>query len=328
MVNEPSEVTAITQDRPEPSPPMAVLPLNPSAKLDQEPNPFEESFSTVANTTTATPLSSNNNTKKPVLPPVAAITSPVPPLLRSGVLPKDVANQFAWDSLHTGPLSPSMLQGPSRPSIPQQQGQEHMSSTRDNHERLNNNTTTNNDDTKRSGSLCSGSSSSSSSSSSNTTITGENHHANKKRPRSNSKDEDDEKRRNFLERNRIAALKCRQRKKKWLSNLQTRVEYLTNDNEQLQMQANTLREEIVHLKTLLLAHKDCPVATGNNPAVAVAAAAAAANNITADTHPHPQRQQCISGASTSPSQHHLPHHNQSSIMTFPVTSSASRVWRY
>ena len=109
---------------------MAVLPLNPSAKLDQEPNPFEESFSTVTNTTTTTPLSSNNNTKKPVLPPVAAITSPVPPLLRSGVLPKDVANQFAWDSLHTGPLSPSMLQGPSRPSIQQQQGQNHMSSTR------------------------------------------------------------------------------------------------------------------------------------------------------------------------------------------------------
>ena len=126
----------------------------------------------------------------------------------------------------------------------------------------------------------------------------------------------------------IAALKCRQRKKKWLSNLQTRVEYLTNDNEQLQMQANTLREEIVHLKTLLLAHKDCPVATGNNPAVAVAAAATAGNNITADTHPHPQRQQCISGASTSPSQHHHPHPHQSSIMAFPVTSSASRVWRY
>ncbi|CDS03502.1 hypothetical protein LRAMOSA00904 [Lichtheimia ramosa] len=197
MVNEPSEVTVTTgqpQDRPEPSPPMAVLPLNPSAKLDQEPNPFEESFSTAANNN---PSSSNNGTKKPVLPPVAAITSPVPPLLRSGVLPKDVANQFAWDSLRAGPLSPSMLQGPSQPST-SQQGQEHMSSTRDN---LNNNTTTGviiNNGAKRSGSLCSGSSSSSS-----TTITGENHHASKKRSRSNSKDEDDEKRRNFLERNRI-----------------------------------------------------------------------------------------------------------------------------
>lgn len=107
---------------------MAVLPLIPSAKLDQEPNPFEESFSTAANNN---PSSSNNGTKKPVLPPVAAITSPVPPLLRSGVLPKDVANQFAWDSLRAGPLSPSMLQGPSQLSK-SQQGQEHMSSTRGN----------------------------------------------------------------------------------------------------------------------------------------------------------------------------------------------------
>ena len=57
-----------------------------------------------------------------------------------------------------------------------------------------------------------------------------------------------------------AALKCRQRKKQWLNNLQARVEYLTNDNEQLQVQSNVLREEIVNLKTLLLAHKDCPIA--------------------------------------------------------------------
>lgn len=119
----------------EPSPPMAVLPLNPSAKLDQEPNPFEESFSTAANhdptTLSSSSSSSSNNNKKPVLPPVAAITSPAPPLLRSGVLPKDVANQFAWDSLRAGPLSPSMLQGPSsHPSISQQQTQETISSTR------------------------------------------------------------------------------------------------------------------------------------------------------------------------------------------------------
>ncbi|RGB34842.1 hypothetical protein C1646_613590, partial [Rhizophagus diaphanus] len=69
---------------------------------------------------------------------------------------------------------------------------------------------------------------------------------------------DEEKRRNFLERNRQAALKCRQRKKQWLANLQAKVEYLTNDNETLQSQAQSLREEILNLKTLLLAHKDCP----------------------------------------------------------------------
>lgn len=37
------------------------------------------------------------------------------------------------------------------------------------------------------------------------------------------------------------------------------MEYLTNDNEQLQRQAAALREEIANLKTLLLAHKDCPL---------------------------------------------------------------------
>ncbi|KAI1314528.1 hypothetical protein EDD11_002044 [Mortierella claussenii] len=75
--------------------------------------------------------------------------------------------------------------------------------------------------------------------------------------------DEEEKRKNFLERNRQAALKCRQRKKQWLANLQQKVEYLTNDNEHLQNQTVALRDEIIHLKALLLAHKDCPVAQAN-----------------------------------------------------------------
>ncbi|KAM3588767.1 Transcription factor [Umbelopsis sp. WA50703] len=75
--------------------------------------------------------------------------------------------------------------------------------------------------------------------------------------------DDSEKRKNFLERNRQAALKCRQRKKQWLADLQTKVEYLANDNENLQNQATSLREEIINIKTLLLAHKDCAVAQAN-----------------------------------------------------------------
>ncbi|KAG0055297.1 hypothetical protein BGZ83_009055 [Gryganskiella cystojenkinii] len=86
---------------------------------------------------------------------------------------------------------------------------------------------------------------------------------NKKRPASEDKMDDEEKRRNFLERNRQAALKCRQRKKQWLSNLQAKVEYLSTDNEHLQNQTAALRDEIIHLKALLLAHKDCPVAQAN-----------------------------------------------------------------
>ncbi|WBW71154.1 DNA-binding transcription factor, Atf-CREB family Atf1 [Schizosaccharomyces osmophilus] len=88
-------------------------------------------------------------------------------------------------------------------------------------------------------------------------------------PRRNSKNEtDDEKRKSFLERNRQAALKCRQRKKQWLSNLQAKVEFYGNENEILSAQVSALREEIVSLKTLLIAHKECPVAKGNSAAVA------------------------------------------------------------
>ncbi|KAI5236422.1 hypothetical protein E4T43_08611 [Aureobasidium subglaciale] len=70
---------------------------------------------------------------------------------------------------------------------------------------------------------------------------------------------DEEKRKNFLERNRIAALKCRQRKKQWLANLQQKVEIFSTENDALAATVTQLREEIVGLKTLLLAHKDCPV---------------------------------------------------------------------
>ena len=68
----------------------------------------------------------------------------------------------------------------------------------------------------------------------------------------------------------IAALKCRQRKKQWLNNLQAKVEMLSNENEQLQVQAEAMREEIVNLKTLLLAHKDCSMAQSNGFTAAAA----------------------------------------------------------
>ncbi|CAZ80832.1 unnamed protein product [Tuber melanosporum] len=74
---------------------------------------------------------------------------------------------------------------------------------------------------------------------------------------------DEEKRKNFLERNRVAALKCRQRKKQWLASLQAKVEIFSSENDALTAQVTSLREEIVSLKTLLLAHKDCPVARSN-----------------------------------------------------------------
>ncbi|KAK4200675.1 Aft1 HRA domain-containing protein [Triangularia verruculosa] len=85
----------------------------------------------------------------------------------------------------------------------------------------------------------------------------EDHHINKDGTKTKMTDE--EKRKNFLERNRVAALKCRQRKKQWLANLQSKVEEFSQENENLTHQISVLREEVVNLKTLLLAHKDCPV---------------------------------------------------------------------
>jgi len=70
---------------------------------------------------------------------------------------------------------------------------------------------------------------------------------------------EEEKRKNFLERNRVAALKCRQRKKQWLANLQQKVELFSTENDALSHTVSVLREELVNLKTLLLAHKDCSV---------------------------------------------------------------------
>lgn len=59
---------------------------------------------------------------------------------------------------------------------------------------------------------------------------------------------------------RVAALKCRQRKKQWLANLQAKVELFSNENDTLSAQVGQLREEIVGLKSILLQHKDCPIA--------------------------------------------------------------------
>ncbi|KZO93258.1 hypothetical protein CALVIDRAFT_540239 [Calocera viscosa TUFC12733] len=70
---------------------------------------------------------------------------------------------------------------------------------------------------------------------------------------------DEEKRRNFLERNRQAALKCRQRKKAWLQQLQQKVEYLTAENERLQASLGGAREEVQRLTAALVSHRDCPL---------------------------------------------------------------------
>ncbi|ORX33399.1 Aft1 HRA domain-domain-containing protein [Kockovaella imperatae] len=68
---------------------------------------------------------------------------------------------------------------------------------------------------------------------------------------------EEEKRKNFLERNRQAALKCRQRKKAWLQELQTKVEQLTMENERLQQTIGGLHDEVGRLSSVLMQHRDC-----------------------------------------------------------------------
>ncbi|GAA5983567.1 hypothetical protein JCM11641_007286 [Rhodosporidiobolus odoratus] len=95
---------------------------------------------------------------------------------------------------------------------------------------------------------------------------------------------EEEKRKNFLERNRQAALKCRQRKKAWLQSLQTKVELLTTDNDQLQSTVNNLKEEVNSLRAILAAHSNCPVAMQNAPPGIMPV------GVHSHPHPHPHAQ--------------------------------------
>ncbi|XP_033984015.1 cyclic AMP-responsive element-binding protein 5 isoform X2 [Trematomus bernacchii] len=75
-------------------------------------------------------------------------------------------------------------------------------------------------------------------------------------------DEDpDERRRKFLERNRAAATRCRQKRKVWVVSLEKKAEELTQTNMQLQNEVTMLKNEVTQLKQLLLTHKDCPITT-------------------------------------------------------------------
>ncbi|KAL1920297.1 uncharacterized protein VTP21DRAFT_1443 [Calcarisporiella thermophila] len=82
----------------------------------------------------------------------------------------------------------------------------------------------------------------------------------RKKIRSSKDIEDEEKRKDFLERNRQAALKCRQRKKQWLASLQSNYDMLSSQNDQLRKQTAMLQEEVMRLQTVLMAHRNCPIA--------------------------------------------------------------------
>lgn len=80
-----------------------------------------------------------------------------------------------------------------------------------------------------------------------------------KRARKSPEEDPDERRRKFLERNRAAAARCRQKRKVWINSLEKRAEDFQSTNGKLQQEVTSLRSEVAQLKSLLLAHKDCPI---------------------------------------------------------------------
>lgn len=66
----------------------------------------------------------------------------------------------------------------------------------------------------------------------------------------------DEKRRQFLERNRIAAVKCRQRKKQYMDDLKGKTNYLMTVNDELNMELMSLRSQLDTLKGYIVSHND------------------------------------------------------------------------
>ncbi|XP_053725104.1 cyclic AMP-dependent transcription factor ATF-7-like isoform X2 [Synchiropus splendidus] len=81
----------------------------------------------------------------------------------------------------------------------------------------------------------------------------------------------DERRQRFLERNRAAASRCRQKRKIWVNSLEKKADDLATMNVSLTNEVTLLRNEVAQLKQLLLAHKDCPVTVMQKKAAFLAA---------------------------------------------------------
>lgn len=58
---------------------------------------------------------------------------------------------------------------------------------------------------------------------------------------------------------RMAQKRCRMKKKRWIMQLKRDTECVLSENQNLQVEVSSLRAEIAHLKTLLLAHRNCSV---------------------------------------------------------------------
>lgn len=68
------------------------------------------------------------------------------------------------------------------------------------------------------------------------------------RRRRSAEQDPDERRQKFLERNRAAATRCRQKRKVWVSSLEKKAEELTHTNLQLQVGHALCRHKYTHFK--------------------------------------------------------------------------------
>ncbi|KAK6466016.1 bZIP protein [Scheffersomyces coipomensis] len=66
-----------------------------------------------------------------------------------------------------------------------------------------------------------------------------------------------DKRKNFLERNRVAASKCRQRKKQLIQKMEDELAFYSTGYRELSLQVNQLRDQVINLKGIIVGHKDC-----------------------------------------------------------------------
>lgn len=70
---------------------------------------------------------------------------------------------------------------------------------------------------------------------------------------------EEEKRQHFLERNRLAASKCRQRKKQKVAKMEDELKFYSNGYRTLTNQMNTIREQIIGIRNVFNNHKSCPM---------------------------------------------------------------------
>lgn len=76
-------------------------------------------------------------------------------------------------------------------------------------------------------------------------------------PQMDPSNQDANRRSRFLERNRLAASKCRQKKKQWVENLEVKARNFQAQFKHLNLVVDSLKEELLYLKVEMVRHKGC-----------------------------------------------------------------------